>query len=369
MQHGIPGPAIAPDAIATLWSRTNARPSLAMPRGGSGVSPARDSGGDAPNERRRGLGRELTLLGITCAVGAPLAGQSLTTGPPDVQLVAVAPGESLQVTISGRGPTVLLVPGLFGSAFAYRHLTEGLVSSGYRALVIEPLALGGSSRPRGADYSLTAQSDRLAAALTLIGAEPAIVVGHAVGGSMVLRLGYRHPELVRAIVLLDGGPGEAAATPGFRKALGLVKWVKWLGGKRILRGRVKKELAAASADPAWVTDEVIAGYTATATAQLDATLAAFRSMAESREPEALGPRLAEIGCPVRLVVGLAPHPGGIPLEQLQLLRERLPRFAIDSVPGAGHYLFEEQPQAVLAIIVSVRAELERAAAAIVGRPN
>ncbi|MEO8452243.1 MAG: alpha/beta hydrolase [Gemmatimonadota bacterium] len=272
------------------------------------------------------------------------------------------------MTTLGRGPTVVLVPGLFGSAFGYRHLTHALVDSRYRALVVEPLAIGGSSRPREADYSLTAQSDRLATVLTSIGAEPAIIVGHAVGGSVVLRLGYRNPELVRAIVLLDGGPSEAAATEGFRHALGLVKWVKWLGGQRILRGRIKKELTEASADPAWVTDEVIAGYTASTTAQLDATLDAFRSMAKSREPELLGPRLAEIACPVRLALGLAPHRGGIPPDQLELLVARLPRFVIDSIPGAGHYLFEEQPQAVMAIIASVRVELDRAAAvAALGR--
>jgi hypothetical protein len=39
-------------------------------------------------------------------------------------LIPVAAAESLRVTIAGAGETVVLVPGLFGSAFGYRHLLE-----------------------------------------------------------------------------------------------------------------------------------------------------------------------------------------------------------------------------------------------------
>lgn len=69
-----------------------------------------------------------------------------------------------------------------------------------------------------------------------------------------------------------------------------------------------------------------------------------------RESLRLAPRLAEIRCPVRLVLGTAPHQGGVEPEFVRLMRERLPRFDIDSVPGAGQYLFEEQPEVVAGII-------------------
>jgi pimeloyl-ACP methyl ester carboxylesterase len=53
---------------------------------------------------------------------------------------------------------------------------------------------------------------------------------------------------------------------------------------------------------------------------------------------------------VRLVVGTAPHQGGISPEQITSLAKRVPRFAIDSVARAGHYLYEEAPDAVIAAI-------------------
>src|SRR2546425_13378209 len=61
--------------------------------------------------------------------------------------VSVAPAESLSVTVAGQGTPVVLIPGLFGSAFAYRTLVPQLTAAGYQAIVIEPLGIGGSAPP------------------------------------------------------------------------------------------------------------------------------------------------------------------------------------------------------------------------------
>lgn len=272
-------------------------------------------------------------------------------------VVPVAPRESLRVTIAGAGAPVVLIPGLFGSAFGYRHLLDLLPAAGYRTIVVEPLGIGGSPRPRKADYSLTAQADRIAAVLPQIESQPVLVVAHSMGVSMALRLAYRHPELVRAVVALDGGAAERAATPGFRRAMQYAPWIKWFGGMKRIRPKMRKDLIAASGDSSWVTDEVMDGYTAAAAADLDGTLLAFLAMSEARESERLAPHLSEIRCPVRLVLGTAPHQGGVEEKQIRLLRERLPNFGIDSISGAGQYLFEEQPAAVVEVIGVVSRDL------------
>ena len=277
--------------------------------------------------------------------------------PPSTEmLVPVSSAESLRVTIAGEGPTVVLIPGLFGSAFGYRHLLEKLPAAGYRAVVIEPLGIGRSPRPRHADYSLTAQADRVATVLERLDVPPALVVAHSVGVSIALRLAYRHPERVAALIALDGGPTEEAATPGFRRAMRYAPWIKWMGGVKRIRPKMRKDLIAASGDTSWVTDEVMTGYVAGATEDLDGTLLAFLAMADAREPERLAPRLSQIRCPVRLVVGTAPHQGGVAPDQVRLLQDRLPSFGIDSIAGAGQYLFEEQPEAVEKIIARIMTE-------------
>ena len=264
----------------------------------------------------------------------------------------VAPAETLHVTVTGSGEPVVLIPGLFGSAFGFRKLIPLLSAAGCRTIVIEPLGIGASGRPERADYSLTAQADRIAAALDTLGVAHAIIVAHSVGASMAYRLAYRRPDLVRAIVSLEGGPAEAAATPSFRRAMRFVPWIKWFGGIRRIRGKIKSSLVASSGDTSWVTDSVVDAYTAGAAANLDGTLKAFLRMADAEERERLAPHLGAIHCPVRLLIGTAPHQGGVPLGDVDELRAGLPSLSIDSVPASGHYIYEEQPDAVLAAVMA-----------------
>jgi pimeloyl-ACP methyl ester carboxylesterase len=264
--------------------------------------------------------------------------------------LTVAPGESLHVVVAGRGPAVVLVPGLFGCAFGFRHLLAALPAQGYRAIVVEPLAMGGSGRPERADYSLTAQADRVASAIARLGAAPALVVAHSLGGSIALRLAVRHPDAVRAIVSLEGGPMESAGTKGFRRAMTYVPWLKWLGGMKRLRPRIRHDLVASSGDTAWVTDATVEAYTAGAAADLDGTLKAYLRMADAREPERLKPRLHELAMPVRLLLGAARHTSGPSPDQVRELVEQVPQLAIDTIAGAGHHLAEEAPGAVLTAI-------------------
>ena len=100
---------------------------------------------------------------------------------------------------------------------------------------------------------------------------------------------------------------------------------------------------------------MVDGYTAGAAHDLDATLKAFLAMAERREPERLQPHLAEVRCPVRLLLGTATHEGGVSAEEVAVLAAALPAFVVDSVAGAGHFIYEEQPAVVVEAVRRVRA--------------
>lgn len=262
----------------------------------------------------------------------------------------VAPAETLHVVVAGAGEPVVLLPGLFGSAYGFRKVEPLLIAAGYRTIVVEPLGVGSSGRPERANYSLTAQADRIAAALDSLGVRHAIVVAHSLGASMAYRLAYRRPDLVRGIVSLDGGPAEAAATPGFRRAMRFAPWIKLFGGVKLIRRKIRSGLIASSGDTSWVDSAAVAAYTAGAAADLDGTLKAYLGMARAREPEPLAPHLPAIGCPVRLVLGTARHDNGIAQREVDLLGRSLPQFSIDSVAGAGHFLYEERPDAVVASV-------------------
>ena len=268
--------------------------------------------------------------------------------------LALSGPESLTVTVAGSGDPVVLVPGLFGSAFGYRRLIPLLADAGFRTIVVEPLAIGTSTRPEHADYSLTAQADRIAAALDQLGVRRAIVIAHSLCASMAYRMAYRRPDLVTGIVSIDGGPAERAATPAFRRAMELAPWIKLFGGINRVRRKIRAQLIRESADTSWVSDAVVEGYTQGAARDLDATLKAFVTMAQRREPERLQPHLPEIRCPVRLLVGTAPHDGGIRAGEVMVLAEALPAFILDSIPGVGHFIQEERPEVVVAAVARMQ---------------
>jgi pimeloyl-ACP methyl ester carboxylesterase len=271
----------------------------------------------------------------------------------DERLVLAAPGEAIRVVEAGQGKPVVLIPGLLGSAFGYRKLIPPLVERGHRVIVLEPLGIGGSGRPANADYSLTAQAQRIATVLTELKVDAPVIVAHAGSASMAFRFAYRHPTRVAAIVSLDGGPSEAAASPGLRRAMRFSFLIRIFGGMKRLRETVRSALRERSADPAWVTDEVVDGYMRAGSSDLDAVLAGYRGMTRAREPEELHPRLSQVRCPVRLVLGTAPHDGGIKPPEIRLLEERLPDLSIVRVDGAGHFVFEEKPQAVIDVVESL----------------
>jgi len=250
----------------------------------------------------------------------------------------------------GTGRPVAVVPGLFGGAFTFRKVVPLLAAQGFRPIVIEPLGTGFSSRPPKADYSLAAQSHRLAAVLDSLNAGPVLVLAHSLGAAMAFRLAVDRPDLVRGIVSLEGGPTEEATTPTFRDAMRYVPWIKLLGGIKLIRHKIRGMLLDSSGDPSWVTDGVVLGYTLGEARDFDATLHAFLAMSRAREPAKLGPKLGDIACPVILMVGTARHDGDVPPQEVSLLQQSLVSFAVDSQAGAGHYLQEERPAAVVAAL-------------------
>ena len=276
--------------------------------------------------------------------------------------VPVAKAESLWVTDAGEGRPVVLIPGIFGSAYGYRRVVPLLSEQGYHVIVIEPLGIGHSAKPEHADYSLEAQSERVEAVLRQLDVKGVILVAHSTNASIAYRLAYRRPDLVSAVVSLEGGPAERATTAGFRRAMTFVPWIKWFGGAKLIRKQIRKGLIKASGDTTWVTDAVVDGYTAAAQRDRDGTLKAFLGMARSKEPDQLQPHLSQIRCPVRLLLGGAPHDGGPDPTEVALLQAQVRGLAVDTVAGAGHYLQEERPDAVVQEVERAISSLARAQA-------
>ncbi len=264
--------------------------------------------------------------------------------------IPVAPGESLTVTMVGEGAPVVLLPGLFGSAYSYRYVMALLDSAGYGSFAIEPLGMGTSSRPEGADYSLTAQADRVAAVLDTLAIRGAVFVGHSLGASIAMRVAYRRPELVRGILSLEGGPAETATTKSFRRWMRFAPVIRMLDMRWIMRQMLPRSMKSVSFDDSWVNTRVVREYTSGLARDPQATIKAYQGMARTEEPELLRDHLRAIVCPVVLLVGETKHDVGPPSEEVILMVERLPSFTMDTVPRSGYFIQEEQPAAVVDVV-------------------
>lgn len=259
---------------------------------------------------------------------------------------ARAPEDSLHVEAVGAGDPVVLVPWLVGGGYGFRNVTALLQEAGYRTIVVEPLGVGGSGRPCRADYSLDAQSERVAAALDRLAVREAVIVGHGVGAGLAYRIAASRPELVRGIVSIEGGVTETAATPGLRRAMRLAGLLKLFVSRKKIRSRMREGMLASSADPAWVTPETVERYAAPATADPKRAIDVLAAIAKSRERRSLRDRLPAIRCPVEILIGGAPHQGSIDPAELSVLRDSIPEVTVTRVPDAGYFIQEERPQAI-----------------------
>ncbi|HEY8106343.1 MAG TPA: alpha/beta hydrolase [Gemmatimonadales bacterium] len=292
---------------------------------------------------------ELLLAGL--ASGLSLSGDSLSA-----RNITVAAGEVVHVMSAGSGTPVVLVPGLFGGVFGYRKLVAPLEGQGYRVIIVEPLGTGTSAYPKGVDYSLTAQADRIASVLDTLGIRHALVVAHSVGVSMALRLTYRRPDLVRGLLAIDGGPVETAATPGLRHAMKFAVFLKLFMGQGTLRRKLRHGMIENSGDTSWVSDSVVRGYTAGPGEDLHRTIDALHGMAKSREPELLRNHLAQVRVPVRLLVGRVPHASAVTPDEVTQLKAEIRNFAVDSIAGSGQFIHEEQPDVVVTAVTKLDEE-------------
>ena len=280
----------------------------------------------------------------------------LAASPPDsfATYVAVAPAESLRVTSMGpaTGPTVVIIPGLLSPAYGFRKILPRLAEAGVRAVVVEPLGVGWSSRPGDADYSHTAQGNRIGAVMDSLHLSHAVVLAHSVGVPMALRLATQRRGLVAGLLLMDGAATESAGVSGVKSALKFAWLIKLFAGRGRVRKEVRQGLIASSGDTTWVTDETIDGYTAGPAGDIGAVLRALKGMNDAVEPDSLKPKLPNLTVPTRMLVGGAAHRGGAGDGRIQTLHSLMPQMTMRVVFGAGLYIHEEQPEVVVQEVVN-----------------
>ena len=118
---------------------------------------------------------------------------------------------------SGEGPPVLILPGLAAHAGEWAETASWLTDRA-RVLVLDARGQGHSERHPDV-VSPEAHLADTAFVVEQLGIAPVVVIGHSVGGQRALMLAGERPDLVRALVVADSGPGADEDAEGIVTAV------------------------------------------------------------------------------------------------------------------------------------------------------
>jgi pimeloyl-ACP methyl ester carboxylesterase len=140
-------------------------------------------------------------------------------------------GIELHVLDEGDGPLVVLCHGFPELAFSWRKQLPALTAAGYRVVAPDLRGFGRSSAPAALDaYDIVQLCGDLCGLLDDLGEQAAIFIGHDWGASLVWQLAVLHPERVRAVAGLSVPfvpRAPAPPLPIMRRHLGEDFYIVW----------------------------------------------------------------------------------------------------------------------------------------------
>jgi len=251
-------------------------------------------------------------------------------------------GVRMRYFLGGEGPPLILVHGLGGAAANWTELVPLLVRR--HRLLVPDLPGHGGSTALPAVAGLEPFADRVALVAEREAMLPAPVVGHSLGGMVVLRMALRRPEDVPALVLAAAA-GLSVGNVWGRNMLSVFSIIR--PGRfaaryrsRVSRSPLLRRLVfgfVSVADPAGLTDEAVEGFLAAQLLHTDVGSAWRALQADDPREE-----LDAIRCPVLVLWGA--EDVQLPLDDAFEYARRL-RARLRVIPGCGHLLIGERPEA------------------------
>ncbi|HWG73052.1 MAG TPA: alpha/beta hydrolase [Acidimicrobiales bacterium] len=283
--------------------------------------------------------------------GDPEAGADFArTAALEPQWIEMDDGACLKVVQRGSGRPIVLVHGMALSSVSWTYQLEDLAGEGR---VIAYDQRGHNDSTLGADgLNLTRLASDLYELFERLDLRAAVLVGHSLGGMVVLRMLADHPELAGddgrvaalGLVATSASPGLGSGVPGAKAILRAVKplttrggWVTGrLSGQTLPTSDVSFLLAravfGAKPDGAHIdlTREISSRIPIQVTADL--TLEILHLDQEST--------LCDIALPTAIVVGSRDLM--TPVRHARALARSIPSASLVELPGCGHMVMLER---------------------------
>jgi proline iminopeptidase len=250
-------------------------------------------------------------------------------------------GTTLYYTETGQGPTALVMHGGLGvDHTTYRGLD--MFADRLRLVYYDHRHNGRSGRPPLETLTMEQLADDAAALAKHVTGEPVIVIGHSYGGFIAQEFALRHPDLVKALILVDTTPGQLGTDEDPNAYQGPPPPAEWLA--IVQNPPVTDEDFAAvfpkllpfylhSVDPAVVEDHMAGTI--------------FSAAASTRSMEVLSrwssvDRLPRIQAPTLIMVGA--HDVITSPAQSHRLGDGIPNSQVVEFAHSGHFPWIEEPR-------------------------
>ncbi len=274
------------------------------------------------------------------------------------QIAALEPLPLHVVEAPGAGPPLVILHGLTGSHAEFVHLVPGLCAQA-QSYLLDLRGHGQSGRVEQG-YHLADYGRDVATFVQQVVRQPAVLLGHSLGGLVALWVAANAPHLLRGLVLAEPLL-TTLQMPHFRETAMYAACVS-------LRSELRRYYANGASleqlitfveqSPVDVKRTMLDSATPEAVcmralqlhqldpAVLEPVLAG--TLLDPDQPDAL---LTQVSCPVHLLVGQAQPGTLVTVSDVQRALAQMPHATHTSIAGAGHALHLEQPEAVVHEVV------------------
>jgi len=234
---------------------------------------------------------------------------------------------------------------------AYGHWFDELaavVSDRYRVLALDQRGRGETDWAADGDYTREAYVSDVEAFVETLQLDRFILIGHSMGGLNAIHYAARHPERVLALGILDIGPEiDPAGMQRIRAELGETPagFDSWQAAKAFLQMRHPKASEEnRQTRLTWMLKEDADGRIAWRIDQ-----AIFDPNLKPDDPQQTWDLLSQIRCPTLILRG--GESDVLSVDTCQKMLARIPDGQWVEIPGAGHMVIEDNPEACNAALL------------------